>query len=308
MQPARASTRPERASSLVQGAITRPQRLQHASSLPQHPSSLRAGSLPAHPSTHFIALVSMVFACACSGGATAPARSQANGSGAVPAGDQAPNRGSPPSAAPTTTSGDAAHPAAGPKVAFLGDSISAGLHLPADRAFPSILHDRLVARGLPFQLLNAGVSGDTTAGGLRRANWILKQTPEIVVIELGANDSMRGQPIASIEQNLRGIVDKVRGAGATPLLLGMRIPTSYGQEYAAQFEAIYPRVAQDMNLAFVPFFMAGVAGVPDQNLEDGIHPTPAGHIKLAETCEEALAKLVSAASEPKPQAGPTTEH
>jgi acyl-CoA thioesterase-1 len=194
--------------------------------------------------------------------------------------------------------------AEGPEVVFLGDSISAGLHLPAEQAYPAVLRARLAARGLPFELINAGVSGDTTTGGLRRADWILKRDPAIVVIELGANDSMRGQPIASIERNLRAIVEKVRAHGATPLLLGMRIPTSFGPEYAAQFEAIYPRIAKELNLAFVPFFMEGVAGVPDQNLEDGIHPTPAGHVKLAQTCEETLAKLVAAARQP----GPTTEH
>lgn len=191
----------------------------------------------------------------------------------------------------------AAEPAADdgrPKVAFLGDSISAGLHLPADQAFPAIVSKRLAARGLPFQLLNAGVSGDTTAGGLRRVDWILRQAPDIVVVELGANDAMRGQPIASIEQNLRGIIDKLRARGATPLLLGMRIPTSYGPEYAAQYEAIYPRLADALDVAFVPFFMEGVAGVPEQNLQDGIHPTAQGHERLASTCEDALAQLVAA--------------
>jgi acyl-CoA thioesterase I len=190
--------------------------------------------------------------------------------------------------------------AVGPKVAFLGDSISAGLHLPAEQAFPAVLRERLAARGLPFQLFNAGVSGDTTAGGLRRVDWILRQSPAIVVVELGANDSMRGQPIASIEQNLRGILDKLRDRKVTTLLLGMRIPTSYGPEYAAQFEAIYPRLAKESNVAFVPFFMEGVAGVPDQNLEDGIHPTAEGHAKLAKTVEEALAKLVAGATQAAP--------
>jgi acyl-CoA thioesterase-1 len=196
-----------------------------------------------------------------------------------------------------------------PKVAFLGDSISAGLHLPAEQAYPAVLRERLAARGLPFQLLNAGVSGDTTAGGVRRVQWLLKQSPAIVVVELGANDSMRGQPIASIDQNLRVIIERIRGLGATPLLLGMRIPTSFGPEYAAQFEAIYPAIAKELNIAFVPFFMDGVAGVPEQNLEDGIHPTPAGHLKLAQTVEEPLAKLLTElAAAKQPQAGPTTEH
>lgn len=228
--------------------------------------------------------IAAALAAACSGGQAAPA--------------SAPSPNAP---APRAAQPSAAATAQGPKVAFLGDSISAGLHLPAEQAFPAVLRARLAARGLPFQLLNAGVSGDTTAGGLRRVEWILKQSPSIVVVELGANDSMRGQPIASIERNLRGILEKLRERKVTALLLGMRIPTSYGPEYAAQFEAIYPRLAKEFGVEFVPFFMEGVAGVPDQNLEDGIHPTAEGHVKLAATCEETLAKLVAAAAESKPE-------
>ncbi len=230
--------------------------------------------------------LSLALGSACSGGAAAPAGSPATNSPPATSSSSGPQ----PSAA------DTARAASGPKVAFLGDSISAGLHLPAEQAFPAVLRERLAARGLPFELLNAGVSGDTTAGGLRRVDWILKQSPEIVVVELGANDSMRGQPIASIEQNLRGILQKLRDRKVTTLLFGMRIPTSFGPEYAAQFEAIYPRVAKDMNVAFVPFFMEGVAGIPEQNLEDGIHPTAEGHGRLAKTCEDALAKLITSAT------------
>jgi acyl-CoA thioesterase I len=229
------------------------------------------------------AVAALVAAEACHGGAAAPAPASSPSATPVPSAPQ-------PSAAGVRPA------ASGPKVAFLGDSISAGLHLPAEQAFPAVLRERLAARGLPFELLNAGVSGDTTAGGLRRVDWILKQSPQIVVVELGANDSMRGQPIASIEQNLRGILSKLQARKVTPLLLGMRIPTSYGPEYAAQFEAIYPRLANETNVAFVPFFMEGVAGVPEQNLEDGIHPTPEGHLKLAKKCEEPLAKLVAEAT------------
>ena len=170
---------------------------------------------------------------------------------------------------------------------FLGDSISAGLHLSAEEAFPALLE-----RKLGFELVNAGVSGDTTAGGLRRVDWLLKQAPALVVIELGGNDGMRGQPIASIEQNLRTIIEKVRASGAKVLLLGMRIPSSYGREYSAEFEAIYPRLARELDLAFVPFFMEGVAGVPEQNLPDGLHPTAAGHEKLAQALTEPLRKLL----------------
>jgi acyl-CoA thioesterase-1 len=155
----------------------------------------------------------------------------------------------------------------------LGDSIAAGLHLPGDQAFPAVLAHDLAQRGKPFQLLNAGVSGDTTAGGLRRVDWILKQKPDVVVVELGANDAMRGIAPEVVEQNLRAILEKVKASGAKALLLGMRIPESYGQEHAQAFEAVYPRVAQELGVAFLPFFMDGVAGVTELNLPDGIHPT-----------------------------------
>jgi len=195
----------------------------------------------------------------------------------------------PPTPAPTP-----APTVSGPKVAFLGDSISAGLHLPGDQAFPAVVQRTLAARGRSFELLNAGLSGDTTAGGLRRVDWILKQQPALVVVELGANDGMRGQPVADIEQNLRAIVERIRARGAAVLLLGMRIPPSYGQSYVEAFDAIYPRIAKDLGIAFVPFFMEGVAADPKLNLPDGIHPTKEGHERLAGNLAGPLEQALSA--------------
>jgi acyl-CoA thioesterase-1 len=178
--------------------------------------------------------------------------------------------------------------AQGPKIVFLGDSISAGLHLSEDQAFPAVLQRKLSARGLPFQLVNAGVSGDTSAGGLRRVDWLLKQKPQLLVLELGANDGLRGLSLESTERDLRGIVAKARAHGTPVLLLGMRLPPSYGPDYVAGFEALFQRLADEQQLAFVPFFMNGVAGVPALNLEDGIHPTVAGHERLADNVLPAL--------------------
>ena len=186
----------------------------------------------------------------------------------------------------------AADTAALPKVAFLGDSIAAGLHLAAAQAFPALVHDRLAQSGTPFELLNAGVSGDTTAGGVRRVDWLLKQAPRVVVVELGANDGLRGIPVPAVEANLRTIISKIRAANARVLLLGIRIPPSYGPEYVAVFEGLYPRLATELQLAFVPFFMEGVAGVASMNLEDGIHPTAEGHVKLADKVSEPLRRLL----------------
>ena len=127
---------------------------------------------------------------------------------------------------------------------------------------------------------------------MARVDWLLQQDPDVVVIELGANDGFRGIPLATIEENLRAIVERVRGKGATPLLLGIRLPPNYGQDYAGGFDELYARVAQDLDVAYVPFFMKGVAGVAEKNLPDGIHPTPEGHRILATNVEPALTELV----------------
>jgi acyl-CoA thioesterase-1 len=164
--------------------------------------------------------------------------------------------------------------------------------LPADQAFPAVLQRRLARTGLPFRLVNAGVSGDTTGGGLGRLAWLLKQDPDVVVVELGANDAFRGMDLEQTEANLRAIVAGVREHGAAVLLLGMRLPPSYGQAYARAFDALYDRIAADTGVAYVPFFMRGVAGVPELQQADGIHPTAEGHRRLAENVREPLARLL----------------
>jgi acyl-CoA thioesterase-1 len=188
----------------------------------------------------------------------------------------------------------ASQPAAvlGPKVVFLGDSLSAGAHLAADQAFPALLQRKLQAEGVPFELSNAGVTGDTSAGGLRRVDWILRQDPALVVVELGANDGLRGVPVETVEQNLRGILTKIKAHGARALLLGMRLPPSIGADYARAFEAIYPRLASELQVTYVPFFMEGVAGVPELNLPDGLHPTPEGHARIADKLRGPLRALL----------------
>lgn len=184
-------------------------------------------------------------------------------------------------------------PAAAPVVVFLGDSIAAGLHLPASQAFPAVLQAELAAQGMPFRLVNAGVSGDTSAGGLARIDWVLKQQkPAVVVVELGGNDGLRGQDLTSIESNLRAIVSKCRDANAKVLLLGMRIPPSYGKEYSDGFAALYSRIASEMSLAFVPYFMDRVGGIADLTLPDGLHPTARGHELLAENVMPRLAEML----------------
>jgi acyl-CoA thioesterase-1 len=187
-------------------------------------------------------------------------------------------------------------PADAPLVVFLGDSISAGLHLSASEAFPAVLQRELAADGHPFRLVNAGVSGDTSAGGLRRIDWILKQAPDVVVVELGGNDGLRGQELTGVESNLRAIVTRAVDAGARVVLLGVQIPTSYGAEYSGEFGRMYARIAADLGVAFVPEFLSGVGGVPDMTLEDGLHPTARGHEQLARNVAPVLSTVIGEVS------------
>lgn len=184
-------------------------------------------------------------------------------------------------------------PSGAPRVVVLGDSIAAGLHLPADAAFPAVLQRELARRGKPFELVNAGVSGDTSAGGLRRVDWVLSQKPDVLVVELGANDGLRGQRVESIESNLRAIVRRAKERGVRVLLLGVRLPPSLGSDYVASFEALYARVAESEDVAFVPFFMEDVGGVTEMTLEDGIHPNRAGHERIAQNVAGELEALLA---------------
>jgi acyl-CoA thioesterase-1 len=178
-------------------------------------------------------------------------------------------------------------------VVFLGDSLSAGYGLAEEDAYPAVVARRMAERGHPIHLVNAGVSGDTTAGGLARVDWVLQQKPAVLVVELGANDGLRGQPLAGIESNLREIVRRGKAAGAKVLLTGMLIPPNYGKQYADGFAAIYPRVAHDENVALLPFLLTGVAAETQLNQADGIHPTVEGAKRVAENVLPYLEKLLA---------------
>lgn len=191
-------------------------------------------------------------------------------------------------------------PVDAPLVVFLGDSLTAGLGLPVDQAFPAVVAEELAKRGRAIRVVNAGVSGDTTAGGLRRAEWVLSQRPDVVVLALGANDGLRGLPLEETEKNLRGIIAKAREAGASVLLCGMLIPTSYGPQYQEGFGRLFPRLAKEKGLPLVPFLLEGVAGRKELNLEDGIHPNTDGQRILARNVLPALETILSGAAPPAP--------
>jgi len=185
-----------------------------------------------------------------------------------------------------------------PLVVFLGDSFSSGLGLSADQAFPAVVHRLLVDEGHPFRLNNAGVSGDTSAGGLRRLDWLLAQSPDLLVLELGGNDGLRGQALRATEggpgiyNNLRQIILRTQAAGVPVLLLGIRMPPSHGSSYGTLFAQLYHQLAQEFELPFVPDFMDEFASDTRYQLADGLHPNPAGHERLADAIIAELRALL----------------
>ncbi|RMH20420.1 MAG: arylesterase, partial [Acidobacteria bacterium] len=187
-----------------------------------------------------------------------------------------------------------------PLVVFLGDSLTAGFGLAEEQAFPARVAELLAARGRPVRAINAGLSGDTTAGGLRRLDWLLRQRPDVVVIALGGNDGLRGLDPASTEENLRRTILAARAAGARVLLAGMLIPPSYGPDYAGRFAAIFPRLAAELEVPLVPFLLDGVAADPALNLADGIHPNAAGHERIAATLLPYLETVLDELETPAP--------
>jgi acyl-CoA thioesterase-1 len=167
-------------------------------------------------------------------------------------------------------------------IVALGDSLTAGLGVGADEAYPALLEARLRREGFAYRVVNAGVSGDTSAGGLRRIDWALRLSPAVVIVALGANDGLRGQPPEALRDNLTRIVERARAAGARVLLAGMRVPPNYGDDYARAFAGVYPAVAKATGVPLAPFLLDGVAGNSRLNQADGIHPTAEGQRRIAE--------------------------
>ena len=184
----------------------------------------------------------------------------------------------PPPPPPTTE----ASPASAPLVIFLGDSLTAGLGVDAEQAFPAVLAYRLAEEGTPIRFVNAGVSGDTTAGGLSRLGWFLRQKPDVLVVSLGGNDALRALDVEMTESNLRQILAEAQEAGVRLLLTGMLAPPNLGPEYTERFQSLYPRLAEELGVPLVPFLLEGVAAVEELNQSDGIHPTAEGQERLAE--------------------------
>lgn len=164
-------------------------------------------------------------------------------------------------------------------ILFYGDSLTAGYGLSTAEAFPAIIEKRLTDQGKAVSVVNAGLSGETSAGGLNRLDWILKQPVDIFVLELGANDGLRGLPLDQTKQNLQSIIDKVKGKypKAKIVIAGMLVPPNMGPEYTSGFSKIFPELAKANNASLIPFLLQGVAGDDKLNIADGIHPNVEGH-------------------------------
>ncbi len=181
-----------------------------------------------------------------------------------------------------------------PTILFFGNSLTAGYGIEEDEAFPALIGERLDSLGYEYRIINGGLSGETTAGGLSRLDWFLEEEPEIFVLELGGNDGLRGIALEETKKNLKAIINMVQQKypNTKILLAGMQIPPNMGQEYTQQFREIYPQVAEESNVTLIPFLLEGVAGDPDLNLKDGIHPTEEGHKIVLENVWPYLKPLI----------------
>jgi len=170
-------------------------------------------------------------------------------------------------------------------IVFFGDSLTAGYGLDPDEAYPALIQKKIEAAGLSDRVVNAGLSGETTAGGLRRLDWILRQRVDVFVIELGGNDGLRGIPPESSRKNLQSIIDRVRQKypKSQVVLAGMKLPSNMGAEHTEKFAAIYSELAEKNKVTLIPFLLEHVGGIPSLNLPDGIHPTAQGHEIVADT-------------------------
>ena len=200
----------------------------------------------------------------------------------------------PATVAPPAATAPAASQTATKRLLFFGNSLTAGYGVEPEQAFPALIGDKIDSLKLGYEVINAGLSGETTAGGRSRVGWVLKQPVDVFVLELGGNDGLRGLPLTATRDNLQGIIDTVRrrSPGAQIVLAGMQIPPNMGQAYARDFKAIYQDLAAKNNLVLIPFLLEGVGGDRRLNQADGIHPTPAGHRILARNVWAVLQPLL----------------
>ncbi|HXF76276.1 MAG TPA: arylesterase [Methylomirabilota bacterium] len=190
-------------------------------------------------------------------------------------------------------------------ILFLGDSITAGYGLDPSRAYPALIEEKINARKWPFKVINAGQSGDTSAGGLSRLDWLLKHRIDVLVLELGANDGLRGLPVEATKRNLQAIIDRTRAKypEAKMVIAGMMVPPNMGRDYGKKFSAIFAELAEKNHAALIPFLLEKVGGVRDLNLPDGIHPSAKGHEIVADNVWRVLEPILRSLAD-GPRAAP----
>jgi len=179
-----------------------------------------------------------------------------------------------------------------PSIVAFGNSLTAGLGVPPDQSYPARLQRTLDTAGYAYRVVNAGVSGETTAGGARRVSWVLKNKPTIVILELGGNDGLRGLSLQETKANLERIIQQLQQASVTVVLAGMKLPPNYGKDYTDGFESLYQALAKQYRLTLIPFFLDGVAGSSLLNQADGIHPTGEGYHIIVEKIFPTLEPLL----------------
>ncbi len=179
-------------------------------------------------------------------------------------------------------------------ILIFGDSITAGFGIEPQQAFPALIQDRIDSLGLNFNVINAGLSGETSAGGLRRIDWVLQRTVDVMILELGGNDALRGIDLSTTKENLQKIIDKVlaKYPEAEIVVAGMQVPPNLGTDYTQQFASIFPELAKKNELLLIPFLLEKVGGSTELNQSDGIHPTAKGHVLIAETVWEYLYPVI----------------
>lgn len=173
-------------------------------------------------------------------------------------------------------------------ILFLGDSLTEGYQLSKEEAYPAVIERQLQKSHKGIKVINGGVSGATSASGLKRMDWYLKAKPDIMVLALGANDGLRGMKVDQTEKNLATVIEKAQERGITVILAGMKMPTNMGEPYRTNFENMFPKLAKKYSLKLIPFILEGVGGQPELNLPDGIHPNPKGHEIMAKTVLKVL--------------------
>jgi acyl-CoA thioesterase-1 len=174
----------------------------------------------------------------------------------------------------------------------LGDSLTAGLGLPQNEAYPALLGTKLREKGYDWEVVNAGVSGDTSGDGRQRVGWALEGDVRVLIVALGANDGLRGLPVSQMKDNLQIIIDRARQRGIPVLLVGMEAPPNYGDQYAKEYREVFSDLARRNKVEFVPFLLEGVAGEPRLNQPDGLHPTSAGAARIADHLWPTLDKML----------------